>query len=88
MTKRSVLIIFTLINIVFIAAQVYKHARINNLNYTHSTLIAETHTLDHAVESLRQQLCVHKDVGHIKKYAQETLHMKPLALNRVKRLAL
>ena len=82
------LIIFTTINLVFIGAQVYKHARITHLNYTHSTLVAESHTLDHTAESLRQQLCVHKDVVHIKKYAQEVLGMKPLALHRVKRLTL
>lgn len=86
MTKRSVLIIFTSINIIFIGAQVYKHARVTHLHYTHSTLLAQAQELDRAAESIRQQLCAHKDVAHIKKYAHDTLHMKPLALNRVKRL--
>ena len=88
MTKRSLLIIFTAINVVFIGAQVYKHTRMTHLRYIQSGLVAEQQKLDHDAEVLRQQICAHKDIGHIKKYAQDELHMKPLPLNRVKRVTL
>ncbi len=88
MTKRSMLIMFTTINIAFIGAQLYKHARMTHLRYTHSSILAEQQKLEHEAELLRQKLCAHKDVGQIKKYAQEELHMKPLALNRLKRINL
>ena len=88
MTKRSLLIIFTSINIIFIGAQVYKHTKMTHLRYTQSNLIAQQQKFAHEAEILRQQICAHKDVGHIKQYAQEELHMKPLALNRVKRINL
>jgi hypothetical protein len=87
-TKRSLLIIFTTINVVFIGAQVYKHTRMTHLRYVQSGLLAEQQKLEHDAELLRQQICAHKDIGHIKKYAQDELHMKPLPLNRVKRINL
>lgn len=86
-TQRSMLIIFTSLNLVFIGAQVYKHARMTHLNYTYSTLTAELHTLENNAEAVRQQLCAHKDIAHIKQYAQDVLNMKPLSLQRIKRLA-
>jgi len=87
-TKRSLLIIFTTINVVFIGAQLYKHTRMTHLRYTQSTLIADQQKLDHEAEVLRQQICAHKDISHIKKYAADELRMKPLPLNRVKRINL
>lgn len=88
MTKRSILIMFTTINIAFIGAQLYKHARMTHLRYTHSNILAEQQKLEHEAESLRQRLCAHKDVAEIKKYAQNELRMKPLPLNRLKRINL
>lgn len=82
------LIMFTAINSAFIGAQLYKHARMTHLRYTYSSILAEQQKLDHEAESLRQKLCAHKDVAHIKKYAQEELNMKPLVLNRLKRINL
>lgn len=86
--KRSFLILFTTLNIIFIAAQVYKHTRIVQLNYAQSKLLTDARTSEHTIESLRQQICAHKDITAIKKYAQEELHMKPLSLTKVKRITL
>lgn len=86
MNKRSLIIIFTSLNLLFISAQVYKHTRVVQLNYAHNKIMSESKTLDHTIESLRQKICAHTDTNSIKIYAQEVLHMKPLALAKVKRI--
>jgi hypothetical protein len=87
MHKNSFLIACTIINLAFIGAQVFKHARVVQLNYTHNSITAEIKNIDHTIESLRQKICAHKDTSAIKTYAHTVLHMKPLSLAKVKRIA-
>ena len=86
MKKRSFLILFTSINLLFISAQIYKHTRIVQLNYAHNTLNTESKKLDHTLETLRQKICVHTNTQSIKAYAQNVLQMKPLSLTKVTRI--
>jgi len=85
-TKRSAIILFTALNILFIGAQLYKHARMIDLTTAYHSGEKKLQELDHTIEALHQKICAHKNVENIKQYAQDVLHMKPLSLTKVKRI--
>ena len=87
MKKKSFLTIFISAHIILIFLQIHKHTLFIKNSYNHQQCEKKLATLTEKKQTLTQELYALKDRENIKKYAQEKLHMRPYALNQVKKLS-
>jgi len=86
MKKNSFLTIFISAHILLIVLQIHKHTLFIKNSYKHQQCEKKLVALTEKKQTLTQELYALKDRDNIKKYAQEKLHMRPYALNQVKKL--
>lgn len=86
MKKNSFITILISAHIVLIFLQVHKHTLFIKNSYNHQQCEKKLARLTEKKQILTQELYALKDRENIKKYAQNKLHMRPYALNQVKKL--
>jgi len=86
MKKNSFIAIVITAHIVFIFLQVHKHTLFIKNSYNHQECEKKIALLKDKKQTLTQELYALKDRDAIKKYAHDTLKMRPYALNQVKKL--
>ncbi len=87
MKKNSFITIFITAHIVLIFLQVHKHTLFIKNSYNQQQCEKKIACLTEKKQILTQEVYALKDRENIKKYAQNKLHMRPYALNQVKRLS-
>lgn len=86
MKKRTFLVIFVTTNIVFIVLHIHKNTLIIKASYQKQRLEKEKAKLEAQKDTLNQQIHQLQNPSHIKKYAQEKLHMQKVKLHQIKKL--
>lgn len=86
MKKNSFITFFITAHIVLIFLQVHKHTLFIKNSYNQQQCEKTIAALTEKKQAITQELYALKDRENIKKFAQETLHMRPYALNQVKKL--
>lgn len=70
----------------FIVAHIYRHTQFITQSFRHQKNERTQQHLEHKKQTLGAQLYAMKDPNYIKRYAQEHLHMQPIALAQVKKM--
>jgi cell division protein FtsL len=86
MKKNSFITFFITAHIVLIFLQVHKHTLFIKNSYNQQQCEKKIAALTEKRQTLTQELYALKDRESIKKFAQNKLHMRPYALNQVKKL--
>ncbi len=88
MKKNTFIVLFITAHILFIFLQVHKHTQFVKSTYAQQKHEKKQSTLKRKKQSLVQQLYALKDRDTIRKYAKNTLKMRPIRLNQVKNMRL
>lgn len=87
MKKKTFIFLFVGVHVFFIVFQIDKQSRMVRLSYNKQKDEQEFTALKNKKQALINKLYVLKNKKTIKEYANAHLGMKPLKLNRVKRIS-
>lgn len=85
MKRNTFLLIFVSLNILFIFLQIFKQSYIIKLSYEKQRNEKLRNSLLAKKASLTEQLYILKNQSTIKQFATDTLGMKPIRLNQIRR---
>lgn len=86
MKKKTFIIIFLTVHVLFIALQIDKQSRMVKLSYTKQKAEQTIKTLSNQKQALVNKLYMLKNKHEIKTYAHTHLKMKPLKIKQVQRI--
>lgn len=86
MKKKSFIILFLTVHVLFIALQIDKQSRMVKLSYTKQKAEQTVKTLSNQKQALINKLYMLKNKNEIKNYAHNHLQMKPLKIKQVQRI--
>ncbi len=87
MNKNTFIAVFISAHIIFIFLQVHKHTKFVQYTYTLQKLEKKRGKLQEKKQTYVQHLYALKDREAIKKFAR-TLHMRPVKLTQIKKIAI
>ncbi len=88
MKKNTFVALFIAAHILFIFLQVYKHTQFVKSTYAQQKHEKKHSALKRKKQSLVQQLYALKDRDSIRKFAKNSLKMRPIRLNQVNKIKL
>jgi len=86
--KPSFISFFIAVHIILIFLQVHKHTLFIKHNYTQQMYEKKINALQDKKQQLTQELYALKDREAIKKFAHDTLQMRPYTLRQITKLSL
>lgn len=86
MKKKTFIVLFLAVHVLFIALQIDKQSRMVKLSYTRQKKEQTLKALSNKKQALINKLYALKNKQKIKTYAQTHLKMKPLKIKQVQRI--
>ncbi len=86
MKKKTFIVLFLAVHVLFIALQIDKQSRMVKLSYTKQKEEQTLKTLLNKKQALINKIYMLKNKNEIKTYAQSHLKMKPLKIKQVQRI--
>lgn len=86
MKKKSFIVLFLTVHVLFITIQINKQSKMVKLSYTKQKKEQTLKTLFNKKQALVNKLYELKNKNSIKAYAQNHLQMKPLKIKQVQRI--
>lgn len=86
MKKKTFVVLFLAVHVLFIALQIDKQSRMVKLSYTRQKKEQTIKTLSNKKQALINKLCTLRNKQKIKTYAHTHLKMKPLKIKQVQRI--
>ena len=87
MKRSAFIVLFIGAQLVFVVAQIHKHTLIAKLSYLKQKLDAEKYKLAEQKQALINQWYKLTNRSAVKEYAEKELHLQPLSLSQVKKIA-
>lgn len=86
MKKKTFIVLFLTVHVLFIALQIDKQSKMVKLSYTKQKAEQTHSTLSKRKQELINRLYTLRNKQEIKNYAQAHLNMKPLKIKQVQRI--